>query len=77
MSSLRQDVSHSPGPTGGSRTPAPEAPSTPLAEGFLSVVVPAKNEAASLPQLVEEIAAALRPLRDGGGPAARSAGSRS
>jgi glycosyltransferase involved in cell wall biosynthesis len=30
----------------------------------LSVVVPAKNEAASLPQLVEEIAAALRPLSD-------------
>lgn len=29
----------------------------------LSVVVPAKNEAESLPKLVEEIAAALRPLR--------------
>ena len=32
----------------------------------LSVVVPAKNEAACLPQLVDEIAGALRPLRDGG-----------
>ena len=30
---------------------------------FLSVVVPAKNEAASLGQLVEEITCALRPLR--------------
>ena len=30
--------------------------------GVLSVVVPAKDEAASLPQLVEEIARALRPL---------------
>ncbi|MBV8611732.1 MAG: glycosyltransferase [Singulisphaera sp.] len=67
MSSLRQDVSHSPGPTGGSRAPAPEAPATPVAEGFLSVVVPAKDEAASLPQLVAEIAAALRPLRDARG----------
>ena len=32
------------------------------AGSLLSVVVPAKNEAASLPQLVAEIAAALRPL---------------
>jgi glycosyltransferase involved in cell wall biosynthesis len=31
----------------------------------LSVVVPARNEAAGLPQLVDEIAGALRPLRDG------------
>lgn len=30
--------------------------------GGLSVVVPAKNEAASLPQLISEIAASLRPL---------------
>jgi dolichol-phosphate mannosyltransferase len=29
---------------------------------FLSVVIPAKNEAASLPQLIDEIAWALRPL---------------
>jgi dolichol-phosphate mannosyltransferase len=33
---------------------------------FLSVVVPAKNEAASLFQLVNEIVSALRPLRDSG-----------
>jgi glycosyltransferase involved in cell wall biosynthesis len=33
----------------------------------LSVVVPARDEAASLPQLVEEIVRALRPLRDAGG----------
>jgi dolichol-phosphate mannosyltransferase len=31
----------------------------------LSVVIPARNEAAALPQLVDEIARALRPLRDG------------
>jgi glycosyltransferase involved in cell wall biosynthesis len=40
--------------------PEPEA-------GGLSVVVPAKNEAAGLPQLVEEIAGALRPLCSPGG----------
>jgi dolichol-phosphate mannosyltransferase len=32
---------------------------------FLSVVVPARDEAEALPRLVDEIAAALRPLRDG------------
>jgi glycosyltransferase involved in cell wall biosynthesis len=31
-------------------------------------VVPARNEAAGLPRLVDEIAGALRPLRDGDGP---------
>jgi glycosyltransferase involved in cell wall biosynthesis len=35
---------------------------------FLSVVVPARNEAAGLPQLLDEVVRALRPLRDGGGP---------
>src|SRR5262249_45667506 len=30
--------------------------------GLLSIIVPAKNESASLPQLVEEIARAFRPL---------------
>jgi glycosyltransferase involved in cell wall biosynthesis len=43
------------------------------AGSLLSVIVPAKNEAASLPQLVDEIAEALRPLcgnrgADGHGP---------
>ena len=33
---------------------------------FLSVVVPARNEAANLPQLIDEIVAALRPLCDSG-----------
>jgi dolichol-phosphate mannosyltransferase len=32
----------------------------------LSVIVPARNEAANLPQLIEEIVAALRPLRYSG-----------
>jgi dolichol-phosphate mannosyltransferase len=35
-------------------------------ESFLSVVIPAKNEAASLAQLVEEITLVLRPLTLGG-----------
>jgi dolichol-phosphate mannosyltransferase len=40
------------------RRPVPEKGQ----ESFLSVVVPAKNEAASLAQLIDEIAWALRPL---------------
>jgi dolichol-phosphate mannosyltransferase len=42
------------------------------ASPFLSVVVPARNEAEGLPQLVDEIARALRPLRDGGARPRRS-----
>ena len=38
---------------------------------FLSVVVAAKNEAANLPQLVDEIASALRPLCNDDSPWAR------
>ncbi|MDG3004924.1 glycosyltransferase family 2 protein [Paludisphaera mucosa] len=41
---------------------------------FLSVVVPAKDEAESLPRLVAEIAAALRPLCDGREPRASRLG---
>src|SRR5437764_10491661 len=63
MSSMRHDPSHRPGPIGRSRAQAPEEnPSSRPAAGVLSVVVPAKNESASLPQLVDEIAQALRPL---------------
>ena len=36
--------------------------SGPRTESFLSVVIPARNEAASLPQLVREIIQALRPV---------------
>ncbi|WP_406694649.1 glycosyltransferase family 2 protein [Singulisphaera sp. Ch08] len=62
MSSMRQDPSHRPGPVG--RTRVPSSGEGPRRECgvWLSVVVPAKNEAAGLPQLVEEIARALRPL---------------
>jgi dolichol-phosphate mannosyltransferase len=62
MSAMRQDPSHRSGPAGWSRVRA--AGESPERErgGVLSVVVPAKNEAASLPQLVAEIAGALRPL---------------
>jgi glycosyltransferase involved in cell wall biosynthesis len=58
MSAMRQDPSHR--PASGSSGPR---------RGTLSIIVPAKNEAASLPQLVEETAQAFRPLlRGGAGP---------
>lgn len=58
MASIRQDPSHRPGPAGrvwaaGSDRGAGAVGTT------LSVIVPAKNEAASLPQLIDEIAWAL------------------
>lgn len=67
MSSMRHDPSHRPGPHVGAGTVAAARPAgllRPAAdeEAVLSVIVPAKNEAAGLPQLVAEIAAALRPL---------------
>ena len=66
MSAMRQDPSHRPGPAGWSRVRAAgEGDRSGGAAGVLSVVVPAKNEAASLPQLVDEIAEALRPLCGG------------
>ena len=55
MTSMRQDPSHGPALAARSRTLASDS-------GVLSVVIPAKNEAASLPQLVEEVTSALRPL---------------
>ena len=57
MTSMRQDPSHRPMSFGVSGF------DTVLPGPSLSVVVPAKNEAASLPQLVGEIVRALRPLR--------------
>jgi dolichol-phosphate mannosyltransferase len=80
MSTLRYDPAHRPGParTGRPRRrtagngPSPGEGDAGKAWGMgceprslLSVVVPAKNEAAGLPQLVDEVARALRPLRDG------------
>jgi glycosyltransferase involved in cell wall biosynthesis len=41
---------------------------------FLSVIVPSKDEAASLPRLVAEIADALRPLCEGSGGSSRRLG---
>ena len=55
MTSMRQDPSHGSALAARSRPLVSDA-------GYLSVVVPAKNESASLPQLVAEIADALRPL---------------
>src|SRR5271170_1541861 len=73
--SLRYDRSRRSGPSGREQRPFDaerrhanqEAPKSHLraeqsTQSFLSVVVPAKNEATSLPQLVHEIACALRPL---------------
>ena len=73
--SLRYDRSRRSGPSGREHRPFDaerrhtnhDAPSSHLGaektkQSFLSVVVPAKNEAASLPQLVNEIACALRPF---------------
>ena len=58
MMSMRQDPSHR-SVTSGRWRGVIEA----SGQGILSVVVPAKDEAASLPQLVEEVTRALRPLR--------------
>jgi dolichol-phosphate mannosyltransferase len=66
MSTLRYDPAHRPAPMGMDRSNRPVR----AEEGagpFLSVVVPAKNEADSLPQLIDEIARALRFLCGGGG----------
>ncbi|MGZ3302128.1 MAG: glycosyltransferase [Isosphaeraceae bacterium] len=57
MSAVRHDPPHRP------RGPSERA--GPARSKIVSVIVPAKDEAASLPQLVEEIAGALRPLREG------------
>lgn len=63
MLSMRKDPSHGTGPPAGSRWSIREPGRT--GEGRLSVIVPAKDEAASLPQLVKEIVRALRPLTAG------------
>ena len=59
MSSLRQDGSHRPSTVGGSEGPGFEADGG--RARFLSIIVPSKNEAASLPGLLAEIAGAFRP----------------
>jgi glycosyltransferase involved in cell wall biosynthesis len=72
MSSMRQDPSQRPVPASVGRSwvavpanrPQATANSEAHSTSFLSVVVPAKNEAASLPLLVAEIVGALRRLRD-------------
>ncbi len=69
MSSMRHDPSHVRGPMPGMAS----RPSVADARGrrsALSIIVPAKNEAESLPQLVQEITAAFRPKLRGetGGP---------
>jgi glycosyltransferase involved in cell wall biosynthesis len=67
MSAMRQDPSQRPGPAGWSRLRTAVAGQEREPGSLLSIVVPAKNEAASLPQLVDEIAEALRPLCGGRG----------
>ncbi len=61
MSTMRQDPSQRPGPMGWSTVSAGASPER-ESGNVLSVIVPAKNESASLPQLVDEIARAFRPL---------------
>lgn len=60
MAATRQDPSQRPGPMHGVSSRA--AAMVPGRSGTLSILVPAKNEAASLPQLLAEVAAAFRPL---------------
>ena len=57
MSTVRHDPPH--------RPQGPSERAGPARSTVLSVIVPAKDEAASLPQLVDEIAGSLRPLREG------------
>jgi dolichol-phosphate mannosyltransferase len=60
MTPLRHDSSHRPGPATHLTAGVPEPKGD---RDVLSIIVPAKNEAASLPQLVEEVIRAFRPLR--------------
>ena len=59
MTSMRQDPGHRLETVGRARSGLPDR-----GANALSVVIPAKNESKSLPQLVAEIVTALRPLRD-------------
>ena len=59
MMPMRHDPSHRPGPTTHLPAGVPEPQGN---RAVLSIIVPAKNEAASLPQLVDEIVRAFRPL---------------
>lgn len=59
MSTMRSDPSHRPG--GSSHLQSREGGSTPGGIG-LSIIVPSRNEAEALPQLIEEIALAFRPM---------------
>lgn len=61
MSTMRHDPSQRARPAGlAAGAPAAAVEACP-GDGFLSIIVPARDEAESLPQLVEEIARALRP----------------
>ena len=62
MSSMRHDPSHRRGPILGSVTRLSSGSADPRGRNAaLSIIVPAKNEADSLPQLVREILEAFRP----------------
>ena len=71
MSSMRHDPSQRPGPIGRSMAQATASPPSQAddrgpGDAVLTIIVPAKNESASLPELLSEIARAFRPLRDRG-----------
>ena len=62
MSSMRHDPSHRRGPILGSVTRLSSGSADPRGRNAaLSIIVPAKNEADSLPQLIREILEAFRP----------------
>jgi dolichol-phosphate mannosyltransferase len=66
MSSMRHDPSHRRGPTLGSATRLSSGGMDARGRrAMLSIIVPAKNEADSLPQLVREILDSFRPKRRG------------
>jgi dolichol-phosphate mannosyltransferase len=63
MTSMRQDPGHRLDTVGRARAGLVDR-----GGNFLSVVIPAKNESESLPELVAEIVTALRPLKEREGP---------
>jgi dolichol-phosphate mannosyltransferase len=66
MSLTRYDRPHRHAPMGLGRVGSAERSGHLVRRGGLAVIVPARNEAASLPRLIEEICSALRPLCNSG-----------
>lgn len=71
MAAFRFDSSHPSSRVGGRHAGGPDRQSQLAPAAMLSIVVPARNEAACLPQLVLETVAAVRPLCHSKGNSAR------